>query len=458
MFSIDEYKDKSPGTYEMLKLSFCRLNKNNVPYDTYDQRIVDHILLHHHIFVMSGVAYIYENGCYQADTSGTQLLRLVKFRLPEEVISQPRLERIARLVLKDADIERKQDAVNQYPSTWINFKNGMLDVLTGEMHEHDPAYYSISQIPHNYYPGLRIEESIFNEFLKSRVKDPADKQMLYEYIGYCMTHSVIFQKFMILVGLGDAGKSKILEEVTRIVGEQNLAAVALQNLSDRFTTATLMGKIVNVCGDLSDKAMTDTSVVKQLTGEDLVKAEYKGGAVFFFKNRAKFIFSSNQLPKILDDRTNGFFRRLLIITFDSHGDYIDNLQAKLSRERDIEIVISYTVSCLRQALIRHKLTESDNSIDAVQRLRMTSDSIEGFIMEMCDVSDKNAKTQRIDLYEAYKKYCQEEDRIAFGKSAFFDHIRAKGFQIRKTGGYYNVMGIKFRFIDADSEGDEILFE
>ncbi len=82
----------------------------------------------------------------------------------------------------------------------------------------------------------------------------------------------------------------ILNELLRLTGTENVSAIPLQKISDRFTTAKLLYKTVNCCGDLENSPLRDTSVIKQLTGKDLVQAEYKGGEIFFFKNRAKFIF------------------------------------------------------------------------------------------------------------------------------------------------------------------------
>ena len=57
---------------------------------------------------------------------------------------------------------------------------------------------------------------------------------------------------------------------------------------------------------------------------------------FFFKNRAKFIFSCNELPQVLDDRSNGFYRRLLIIRFNDAGAFIPDLESKLSDEKRLK--------------------------------------------------------------------------------------------------------------------------
>lgn len=85
---------------------------------------------------------------------------------------------------------------------------------------------------------------------------------------------------MILTGKGGCGKSVILNELLRIVGNENTSAIPLQQISDRFSTKELLYKTTNICGDLENNPLKDTSVIKQATGQDLLKGEIKGGRIF----------------------------------------------------------------------------------------------------------------------------------------------------------------------------------
>ena len=64
------------------------------------------------------------------------------------------------------------------------------------------------------------------------------------------------------------------------------------------------------------EALEYSSTVKKLLGEDSVMAEFKGQNGFMFKNYSKLLFSTNMLPVITTERTNGFYRRLLILKMD----------------------------------------------------------------------------------------------------------------------------------------------
>lgn len=429
-------------------IRFCRISKNGVPYDIIENSIAENIMLNHSIMVLVGKPYFYKDGVYKEDEQGIYIQHLIKQLILPNLISDSRIVRVYKLILKDYRLQVDVTQINNYPKYWINFKNGMLDLKTGVLHPHSPEYKSVNQIPHDYKSGLDIEKSIFNEFLKSRIPNEDNRKMLYEYMGNCLLPDIYFQKFLILVGRGNAGKSVILNQQSRILGAENLSAIPLQSLSERFTTASLLNKQCNICGDLSSAAIKDTSVIKQLTGEDLCKGEIKGGQIFFFKNRAKFLFSCNELPAILDDRSNGFYRRLLIIRFDNEGEYIPDLYEALEKESEIEIIISHIVQGAKSALDRGQIFESGANEEEVLRLQEDSDSVASFLNNAV-ISDASSKVKRPDLFAAYEDYCRSEERISLGKTAFFKALRTKGYREAKIQGNVYMYGLGLGFMNVE---------
>lgn len=125
------------------------------------------------------------SGVFRVDEKGIMIKTLIRHCIVEEVQTAPRIKRVYELLITDYRIQREPDEINLYPKHWINFLNGMLDVKTGEMHSHSPEYKAISQIPHNYIPGLNLENTIFYEFLQSRIPDRDNQKMLFEFLGIC---------------------------------------------------------------------------------------------------------------------------------------------------------------------------------------------------------------------------------------------------------------------------------
>lgn len=430
-------------------MDFHKIGKNGNPYDIIDVKIADYIISQENVLIIEQKPYIYKNGVYIMDEDGTILKYLIKSMIIPDLITVTRINRVYNLILIDHKLKCDIEDVNRYPSHWINFKNGMLDVLTGEIHKHDPNYLSVNQIPHDFIPDLKIEDSLFYRFLQSRIPSKENQKMLFEYMGYCMTKDLIFQKFMILHGIGNSGKSKILNFIIKMVGKENVCNIPLQDLSERFTSANLLLKLLNTCGDLTSKALKDSSVIKQITGNDPVKAEYKGGKTFSFISNAKMIFSCNELPVVIDEKSNGFYRRLLLIRFSESGEYIHDLERNLSDEKEIEKVISGCVFALQNALERGSLFESRENLVEVSNLKMESDSAEAF-MNDCVEKNENLKIKRADLYSYYEEYCREENRMPLGKQGFFKSLRLKGYSDIKNQGVYYFKGLDIKWKHCSS--------
>ena len=139
---------------------------------------------------------------------------------------------------------------------------------------------------------------------------------------------------------------------------------------------------------------------------------------------------------IKGEKTNGFYRRLLILEMNSIPSKADaKLFEKLSQ--DIEHYIYLCVNALERLYEQGCILESANSKKAVQRMRCDSDTVQAFLLMECH-EDLNGKIERRKLYEAYKKYCDENERQALTSNNFYKSMRSKGFDDLKgkSNGYY----------------------
>ena len=413
-------------------LDFHKVGKNGKVYDIIDKKMADYITSQNNIMIVEGKPYIYKDGVYAEDDDGLLLKTFIKTMMVEEIVTITKINRVYNLIMSDYRLVRSIDEVNNYPSHWINFKNGFLDVKTMQMNAHSPFYLAINQIPHNFDINRTVPaDSVVNEFLQGVIKDPDDLQMLLAYIGYCMTKDTQQQKFLVISGTGGTGKSTIIRLIEKAVGTANISNISLQDLNERFRPTCLFGKLLNSCADISSKAMEQVDVIKKITGEDIIMGEYKGGAVFFFRSYAKLLFSANEIPVSLDDKTDAFFRRLLILRIDKRCHTIANLEERLTAAVDDFIFMA--VQALRAMYERGGILESVNSKKSALELQKNSDSVAAFIDDML-VPRADSAIKKGSLLDEYVKYCTYNGRKALGRNSFYNALENKGFSDGKTSG------------------------
>ena len=436
------------GIYEKTLL-FHNLDGKGNPSSVNDSRIYEYIKHTRHLFVIGGVLYIYEGGYYREDTRRTLVSTLIRGCILEYFVKSNTIKRIYELFLQDASLDMEAEDLNRYSGNWINFKNGMYNAKTGQLTDHRWDLYSTVQLPWPYDPkadhgsGLEIEK-----FLRYAIPADDDREMLLEYAGLCCTTDTRQQKMLIMCGDGGTGKSTVINLIQDIVGKRNCSNVPMSKLSERFTAVFMMGKLLNACADLEIDALDDVSIIKQLIGEDEIKAEHKGKEVFSFENFAKMLFSTNELPLVRNEKTDGFYRRLLVLTMNEKPAHRDTgLKDRLREE--LPYFLHICMQALKRMYARDAILVSENSVKATQQLRNDSDTIEAFLSECCVRASTADQIPRSDLYDKYAEYCKDWDRQSHTKNNFFKALRNKGYPEAKSNGTYFFRMIRWKNTDVE---------
>lgn len=429
--------NKSESMQNLAQFHF--INDKGNPTGVYDEAIFLYIKGKYDLFICGKTVYIYDGGCFLADASGARLKTIISRLIYPEFIKSTTLKRIYDRFLCDIDLEVSFDELNNYPSYFICFRNGMYDCKEKRLLPHSPKYKAINQIPHEYHAGEEYKGTCIEEYLNFICPDPDNREMLLEFVGYTLTKDVSQQKFLVLNGEGGSGKSTLIRLIEHLVGSRNISNISLMDLQERFASFGLMGKLLNSCADLEVAALEDTSVIKKILGEDTLRGEQKGRDAISFKNYSKQIFSTNELPVVKAEKTNGFYRRLLVLPMDRVPEKKNpNLLDELLQESDYFLQLS--VKAVERMYERGTIVVSKTSENAVSQLRIDSDTVQAFLIDEC-ILDEESRSERTALYNKYEKYCEESDRKNLTKNNFYKSLRIKGYKEIKTGGYRFFKGI-----------------
>ena len=412
----------------------------------FDFAIFEYLKTAKNLFVLGGTPYIYQDGVFRADRTGAELKTMIRELIYPQFVKSTTIKRIYDLFIADAGLQVTTEDLNQYPVEWINFRNGFYDPVHRKMIPHDPKYRAMNQIPFEYDPKGHLTGKMVMDWLWFICDTPEDITMLTQFAGLCMTRDTRQQKFLILCGEGGTGKSTVIRMIDKMIGSENISNISLNQLTQRFAAYGLMGKLLNSCADLEIDALSDVSTLKKVLGEDMLSAEAKGKDAVSFKSYAKLIFSTNELPIVKAEKTNGFYRRLLIMTMNKSPekqkpDFFDRLSAEIGD------FIRICVTALEKMYQEGTITASKGSVDAVRRLRCDSDTVEAFLNEKTErVQDSTeSRIKKLDLYRSYEAFCQDMERQSLTKQNFYRSMKAKGFgEVKTKDGTECFRGIVYR--------------
>lgn len=329
----------------------------------------------------------------------------------------------------------------------LNVRNGLYNVLDDTLSQHSSAYYSTIQLNVNYDASANCP--LFKQFLlDSMGGDREQVDLLQEMLGYFLIPVNSAQKCFVIVGAAGAGKSVLLRVLNELLlGKENVSNVSWQALNERFKTAELFGKLANIFADLPTKNIDDNGIFKALVGEDYLTVEKKNKDPFSFQSNARLLFSCNSIPKNYGDRSDGFYRRLIIVRF-NHTVPVEqrdpHLLDKFRAEADG--IFLFALDGLRRLMRENYVfCETERNKAELQQYREESDSVLSFVKECCLLGTEY-EVGSTDIFNCYKTYCEECGLKPFSQKVFVSQIIASNPQITrsvdKVGKKRTLAGIK----------------
>jgi P4 family phage/plasmid primase-like protien len=384
--------------------------------------VCDYFVNRGDVFVIGGDCYQYSEGLYEEASSAVR--NTIKEMIAvDHLITQPRILECYRLFIDDIRIQRQSLDLNK-DKNLINFKNGVWDIEKAKLLPHDSKYLHTLQIPHEVKkPNKAWEETRLYSFLTKQLELlPEDLKMIVNYMAYCLTLDFGLKTFMVLQGPTNTGKSVLIRFFETLMGLSNVSSLSMHELNMRFYPAQLYGKLLNSCADNSSLPLSSIENLKKITGGDQLMHEKKGKEPFFFVPFAKLIFSFNQLPLQLEEKSNAFYGRMRILSMQKELSLNNSYVEKLCSEESIQEAIPHLLS----RLPLEEIPRTETSDRLVESLRQDSDSIHAFITNNCNVGEKRWCTKKA-LYDQYIKFCTETGREAHKKHTFIRHIKTQGF-------------------------------
>lgn len=350
---------------------------------------------------VNGVLHIYLDGVYR---SGNNAIENAMIKHIPTLKSNQRTEVIKYL---DLIAEEKPEADARY----IAFNNGVYDITEDVLKPFERDFVIINKIPWDYKKGA-YSELCDKTLDKIACHDKQIRMLLEEAIGYPFYRRNELSKAFFLTGEGSNGKSTFLDMLKNLLSQENVSALDLEEMIERFSSSSMSGKLANIADDISDEFLKgrQASTYRKIVSGNQIKGEFKGDNVFFFSPYIKLYNSANALPRTPTKTFKAMLRRMIIIPFNAEfsendPDFDPYIGYKLKDREVMEYLIQIGIEGLKRVLKNHRFTKSDKVDKELKDYEIVNNPILSWLDQKEQYEIDNQPTAKV--YRSYRLFCVE---------------------------------------------------
>lgn len=330
----------------------------------------------------------------------------------------------------------------------LNVQNGTIDLQTGELRPHSQDDLLTKISPVEFDPGAVCPR--WEGFLLSVFEQQDMIEYLQRLCGYWATGVIREQSLPILWGNGSNGKTTFLNAIMDVLGKDYAMKspsnflLAKPNEAHPTDKADLFGRRMVICSETEEGKRLDESLVKELTGDEPIRARRMREDFWEFQPTHKILLVTNHLPRIRGT-DHGIWRRIRRIPFvkkfwnPAIGETgPEELKQDDTLKDDIKTehpgILSWIIRGTLQWLHDGEKAPIEVS-GSTGEYRASQDVLGGFMEEMCLIST-NVVCEACDLYKAYKKWADENGEYCVSQRQFGMSLTERGFDKYKNSGVW----------------------
>ena len=279
---------------------------------------------------------------------------------------------------------------------------------------------------------------------------PEDIVTLQEFIGYSLIPCNKGQRMMVIKGNGGEGKSQIGAVLFRLFGSNANDGSVGKVSENSFARADLEHIHLMIDDDMRMEALKQTNYVKSLvTAQGKMDLEKKGKQSYQGWMYARILAFSNGDLQSLYDRSDGFYRRQLILTTREKpaGRHDDpDLAEKLCAE--LEGIFLWAFEGLKRLVARSfHFTESERAKSNREVVKLDANNVIAFLDSTGYIRfDPGLSISSKELYQVYCIWCEENAWVPIKPRSFSDFLVAnqKKYGIEHNNNQTNAAGRRVR--------------
>lgn len=143
-----------------------------------------------------------------------------------------------------------------------------------------------------------------------------ERDILQEFIGYCLVPTTKCQVALQIEGDAGVGKSRVYDVLSTLIGRRKISVADLCTLEeDKYIANMISNKLVIYDDDLKVQSLKDTGMLKTLisANDTSIRVQEKFERAYNLKSYAKILCCGNHLLSSLYDKSEGLWRRFIVI-------------------------------------------------------------------------------------------------------------------------------------------------
>ena len=378
----------------------------------------------------TNIVYVYENGVYKiySDNEFKALIKGFVEEFDPMLVTMGQIDEAFKNLITVRDVVGFDELDSDYHI--INFENGILNLDTMKLEPHSPKYYSTVRIPCNWTEE-DADTPVFDRYIQTLTNCHRGlHKLLLQFLGFTISNIPGYypKQALFLIGDGNTGKSQFFRLLHKILGQDIVCPMSLEEMEERFGKANLLGRRLAGKGEMKYTRIRELVMFKMLTDGDPLSAEIKGKMHFNFIYNGTMLYCMNRFPKFGGDQGHWVYDRILpveCVNVIPKEERDPELLNKLYAER--EGIVRKAVLALPEVINnKYHFTEPQIVTEAREKYRNQNISAVYFWISCMTkrpypgkIEDKSSMSKVLDVY---RKWCRDNGEYASSDKEFRECI------------------------------------
>ena len=314
----------------------------------------------------------------------------------------------------------------------LNVRNGVLDLLTGELQPHDRSFLMTQTFGAAYDPSATCPD--FDRFMEQALPNETIRAYVQRALGYSLLGDADQRSMFLITGPSGTGKSTLMDTMRGLFGDYGITAPAgtfraprgdktpsndLHQLRHRRFVAT---------SETTESTAFDEELLKRLTGRDYVQSRALYQEHVEWVPECTLWLATNHAPKFNSD-DDAIWRRAKMIPFNTvflgEGQVSDMARRVLLPEADG--ILNWLLAGLRDFLA-FGLGEPEEIQELAKEQRTQSDSVARFLEDqLADgrlVENPVEQIRASNLFSMYSEWSRQFGERPLGNRRFNNRVQS----------------------------------